>query len=79
MQQHTDTIVIYDAEQRQIIELCEQLLLRARNGEITSIAMACISVTGATSTCWSTLKGVNGVALIGALSCLQHRLLDHAL
>lgn len=56
-----------------VVGKLEEVLDAAKRGEISSVAIACVYRDGMTGSTWSTVPTFS--MLIGALRCLEHRLL----
>ena len=57
-----------------ITELLQDLLEKARSGEIESIAIACVSSSGDVSTGWAWKESLDTIRLSGGISLLGYRL-----
>jgi hypothetical protein len=60
-----------------IVPLLEQIIKRAKAGELSSVAVAMVTREGATGQEWSRLPSVG--AMIGSVATLQHRLIERLL
>ena len=57
-----------------IVERLEEALEAAKEGRLSSVAIACVYRDGSTSNTWSALPSVP--LMIGAVTRLQHELLE---
>lgn len=57
------------------IEALENMLARAREGEVIGVAVAAVLADGSTATCYE--KGENIATLLGSVQRLNVRLLGH--
>ena len=57
-----------------IVERLEEVLTRARAGEISSIAIAIVTRAGCVNQCWSNAPSLP--ALMGSVALLQHKLAE---
>lgn len=59
----------------EVVEFVEDLLVRAKGGEIEALAVAIVESDGSTNTAWAWDKGVDSARLVGGSTVLTSRLL----
>lgn len=54
------------------VAFCEDLLSRAKSGEIKHLAVAAMSADNKVQHAWSSAEGVRTVTMVGGITMLQH-------